>query len=78
MTIKRKRSHTASAVPNTQEIVEAEIVINTVDLKIHSRDDDDNVVLLSGLYDGVDLPRSDPHLDYAFWNDNGVLKVSAG
>lgn len=28
--------------------------------------------------DGTSLPTSDPHLDGAFWNDNGVLKVSDG
>ena len=28
--------------------------------------------------DGTSLPTSDPELDGAFWNDNGVLKVSDG
>jgi len=28
--------------------------------------------------DGTSLPTSDPEIDGAFWNDNGVLKVSDG
>ena len=28
--------------------------------------------------DGTSLPTTDPELDGAFWNDNGVLKVSDG
>ena len=78
MTFKIKRSNTANAVPTTEDLVEAEIAVNMDDLVIYGRDDDNNIVRLSGLYDGVALPTSDPHIDYAFWNDQGVLKVSAG
>ena len=73
-----KVKNTANNVPNTLEMEEAEIAIDTATLKIYARDDVHNIVEMSGLYDGVGLPTTDPHLDGAFWNDNGVLKVSAG
>ena len=77
-TIVAKHSNTASAVPTTADIAEGEIAINTVDLKIYTRDDAHNIILVGGIYDGSGLPTSDPLIADAFWNDNGVLKVSAG
>ena len=76
--IKLKRSHTASAVPTTLDLVEGEVALNTADQKLYCRNAANVVITVGGLYDGADLPTSDPAIVGAFWNDNGVLKVSAG
>lgn len=80
MTIKYKRSHTAGAVPTTQDLkVEGQVAINTADGKVYARNDQYVVVEIGGLYSGDDLPTADPHLDGAFWVDNdNNLRVSAG
>jgi len=42
--IKLKKSETASSVPDTNDIVQGEVAINSADKKIYVRDSNDNIV----------------------------------
>jgi hypothetical protein len=77
-TIVFKHSHTADAEPSTVDIQEGEIAINTADGVIFTRDNNNNIVTLGGIYDGSSLPNADPGVSGALWNDSGTVKVSAG
>ena len=45
--IKLKKSETASSVPDTSDIVQGEVAINTTDQKIYVRDSNDNIVTVA-------------------------------
>ena len=45
--IKLKKSETASSVPDTSDIVQGEVAINTADQKIYVRDSNDNIVTVA-------------------------------
>ena len=45
--IKLKKSETASSVPDTSDIVQGEVAINTADKKIYVRDSSDNIVVVA-------------------------------
>lgn len=47
VTIKPKRSHTASSVPGTSDLVAGELAVNTADQKIYVRDDSNNIVTVA-------------------------------
>lgn len=77
--IKPSRSYNEDWVPSTVELVDDGWVgVNGVTGKIWMRDDDFNIKEVGGIYDGASLPRVDPGIAGAFWNDDGVLKVSNG
>ena len=42
--IKPKRSFIPTQVPNTNDLVEGELAVNTADKKIYMRDDSNNIV----------------------------------
>lgn len=52
-TIIIKNSSTATSAPTTGDIVEGELAINTVDRKIYSRDNANNIVELTNIDDGT-------------------------
>ena len=76
--MKLKRSHVADTVPTILDLAEGEIGINTVDGKIYTRDNSNNIVLLGGLQNGSTLPSTDPATVGSLWNDAGVVKISEG
>ena len=43
-----KRSHSASSVPDTNDLIAGELAVNTADTKIYMRDDSNNIVRVSG------------------------------
>ena len=45
--IKLKKSETASSVPDTSDIVQGEVAINTADQKIYVRDSNNNIVTVA-------------------------------
>ena len=45
--IKPKRSHTASSVPDANDLVAGEMAVNTADQKIYMRDDSNNIVTVA-------------------------------
>ena len=45
--IKLKKSETASSVPDTSDLVQGEVAINTADQKIYVRDSNDNIVTVA-------------------------------
>ncbi len=45
--IKLKKSETASSVPDTSDIVQGEVAINSADQKIYVRDSSDNIVVVA-------------------------------
>ena len=45
--IKLKKSETASSVPDTSDIVQGEVAINSADQKIYVRDSNDNIVTVA-------------------------------
>ena len=45
--IKLKKSETASSVPDTSDIVQGEVAINSADKKIYVRDSNDNIVTVA-------------------------------
>ena len=45
--IKLKKSETASSVPDTSDIVQGEVAINTADQKIYVRDSNHNIVTVA-------------------------------
>ena len=76
--IKPARSYAEEWTPNTLILDEAEIAVNAPLHKIWMRDNNFKMVEVGGLYHGRDLPRSDPAIVGKFWNNDGVLTVSAG
>lgn len=60
------------------QISDGELVFNMYDKKMYTKDQEFNLVTVGQMYDGVGLPKSDPGVAGQFWNDDGVLKVSAG
>ena len=47
VSIKPKRSHTASSVPDTDDLQAGELAVNTADQKIYMRDDSNNIVTVA-------------------------------
>ncbi len=45
--IKLKKSEVASSVPDTSDIVQGEVAINSADQKIYVRDSSDNIVVVA-------------------------------
>ena len=45
--IKLKKSETASSVPDTGDLVQGEVAINTVDQALYVRDSNDNIVTVA-------------------------------
>ena len=45
--IKPNRSHTASSVPDANDLVAGEMAVNTADQKIYMRDDSNNIVTVA-------------------------------
>ncbi len=45
--IKLKKSEVASSVPDTGDIVQGEVAINSADQKIYVRDSNDNIVVVA-------------------------------
>jgi len=45
--IKLKKSEVASSVPDTSDIVQGEVAINSADQKIYVRDSNDNIVTVA-------------------------------
>jgi len=76
--IKPARSYTPEWEPNTEILEEGEIGVNGVTGKVWMRDDQYLVKPVGGLYNGKDLPREDPAILGAFWNNDGILAVSEG
>ena len=46
MRIKPKRSFIPTQVPNTNDLAEGELAVNTADQKIYMRDDSNNIVTI--------------------------------
>lgn len=48
VTIKPKRSETASSIPTTSDLAVGEIAVNTADKKLYVRDSSDNIKAIGG------------------------------
>jgi hypothetical protein len=75
-TIKLHRLHGTDAASSILDMVEGSMSYNTQTGKLYVRTPSLEVVEMAGIYDGADLPNTDPLRKGAFWNDNGTLKVS--
>ena len=60
------------------QLDDGELVVNLTYGKMYVRDSEFNLRTVGGLYDASDLPRSDPNVSGAFWNNDGILTVSNG
>jgi hypothetical protein len=60
------------------QLIPGELGLNLTTGKMWTVDQSYNLVTVGGLYDGLALPKSDPQTLGAFWNDDGILKVSEG
>ena len=48
--IKLKRSNTISVIPDTSDLIEGEVALNTVDKKLYVRNDSSTVITLANHY----------------------------
>ena len=57
--IKLKRSNTISVIPDTSDLIEGEVALNTVDKKLYVRNDSSTVITLATVsYTHLTLPTT--------------------
>lgn len=61
-----------------EDVAQGELAFNLTTGKMWTVDHLLNINTVGGLYNGADLPKYDPEVSGAWWNDDGILKVSNG